>query len=251
MICLGLVVTKDNAHITGTILILLFITSVHLLTDYLKNKDHSLKDHKTISQTVELVHLKKQNILLAKELNFLKSQFNAHILFNFLNFCYSKVHKNSTVAAEAIEAFSDMLRYSLQLKPDQPVPLKKEIEYLENYICIQKCLTAMVCIDFTYDGTIHEKTILPGILVTFVEKAFKHGEINNEFFPIEIHLFADPDQIIFQVKNRKDPAKRIEDMNSTHQTVKDMLDHFYQGCYKLEVKNKDMEYVSELTINCT
>jgi|SRR3954464_1305614 len=196
----------------------------------------------------ELESLKKENAIITKELDFMKNQFNAHVIFNFLNFCYSKVHKSSLNAADAIEAFSDMLRYSLQIKPMEHVPLKKEIEYLENFIRVQKCLTTKVCINFQYEGQIHEKSILPRVLVTFVENAFKYGEINNELHPIEIYLFADSHQVIFNVKNKKSLAKRLEGLEPNYQNVKQMLDALYKDRYELKIKNTQGDYHSELVL---
>lgn len=165
-----------------------------------------------------------------------------------INFCYSKIHKSSESAAEAIESFSEMLRYSSQLKIDEPVPLKKEIEYIENYIVIQKCLTEKVCIDFKYEGEINKKKILPGLLVTFVENAFKYGEINNEQYPIEVYLFANKEQILFKVKNKKNIAKRIDAKDSNYQTVKQTLDSLFGSQYQLTIKNLGHEYQSEFCV---
>jgi sensor histidine kinase YesM len=196
----------------------------------------------------ELEVLKKEKAVMEKELDFLKNQFNAHITFNFLNFCYSKVYKTSEKAATAIETFADMLRYSLQIKPDENVPLKKEIEYIENFIRIQRCLTTKVCVNFQYQGCIEAKLILPRILITFVENAFKHGQINNELYPIEIHLLANPENIIFKVQNKKTINKKIISSNIGRQNVKQMLNSFYNEKYHLSIKNMESDYTIELTL---
>ncbi len=196
----------------------------------------------------ELEVLKRKNATIAKELDFLKNQFNPHITFNFLTFCYSRVHKTSETAATAIMIFSDMLRYSLFVKPDEEVSLRKEIEYLENFISIQKCLTIEVDVNFKYEGCIDVKSILPRILITFVENAFKHGQINNRMRPIEIHLFAKEECIVFTASNKKNKERKILSPEIGHQNVKEMLDSFYKGSYSLEVRDLESDYYSELTL---
>jgi two-component system LytT family sensor kinase len=196
----------------------------------------------------ELDVLKKEKAVISKELDFLKNQFNAHITFNFLSFCYSKVHKTSETAATAIITFSDMLRYSLHIKPDENVSLRKEIEYLKNFINIQRCLTAEIHANFKYEGCVDAKFILPRILITFVENAFKHGQINNRAHPIDIHLFATPERVVFKVRNKKNKEKKIISSDIGHQNVKQMLDSFYKEHYTLKIEDLDTDYYSELIL---
>ena len=73
------------------------------------------------------LHSKREKSLLVKELNFLKNQFNSHITFNFLSYCYSKIHQKQPETAESIGIFSDMLRYTLQSKPEETASLDNEI----------------------------------------------------------------------------------------------------------------------------
>jgi len=197
----------------------------------------------------ELEFLKRDKAILEKELDFLKNQFNAHITFNFLNFCYEKVHKTSEEAALAIEKFADMLRYALHVKPDETVSLKKEIEYLENFITIQRCLTNKVYANFEYEGCVDSKLILPRILITFVENAFKHGQFSNEFSPIEIHLQANPHNIVFKIRNKKNKNKLSINSEIGRQNIRQMLDAFYREKYQLEIEDQESDYFSELTLS--
>jgi hypothetical protein len=50
-----------------------------------------------------------------------------------ITFAYSRIYHHAPEAADSIELFSDMLRYTLQTKPDEQVPLEEEIVYLGNY----------------------------------------------------------------------------------------------------------------------
>ncbi|HEX2682952.1 MAG TPA: histidine kinase, partial [Ferruginibacter sp.] len=72
------------------------------------------------------------------ELNFLKSQINPHFLFNSLNSVYFLIDKQNNGAREALHKFSDMLRYQLYEMNDNTVPIEKEIQYLKDYIDLQK-----------------------------------------------------------------------------------------------------------------
>jgi sensor histidine kinase YesM len=175
----------------------------------------------------------KEKSLLIKELNFLKNQFNSHITFNFLNYCYSNIHKQSPETAEAISNFSDMLRYTLQTGPEEKVALSKEIIYIENFISLQKLLSAKVFVNFDYDGNIGETLILPRILVTFVENAFKHGLCNDPKFPIQINLMVNDDKLTFTIKNKINHSKRIDNTNKGMENVTQILDLYYTDNYEL------------------
>ena len=248
IVIIGFILNSSGAlTISGVFVTLTGLTGflVGLSASHLKKTPIQLQNSSELGNNVlfpELENLKKENIKINAELLFFKNQFNSHILFNFLNFCYSKIHKSSESAAEAIESFSEMLRYSSQMKIDEPVSLKKEIEYIENYIVIQKCLTEKVCVSFKHEGDISKKKILPGLLVTFVENAFKYGEIHNEKHPIEIMLMVVEERIVFNMKNRKNIAQRIDTLDSKHQSPKQMLDFFYEKRYTLKTKDKGDEY---------
>jgi hypothetical protein len=45
-------------------------------------------------------HKRREKALLIKELGFYKNQFNSHITFNFLNYCYSHIHNDSVSSPE-------------------------------------------------------------------------------------------------------------------------------------------------------
>lgn len=189
----------------------------------------------------------REKLLLAKELNFLKGQFNSHITFNFLNYCYSHVHKSSREAAEAIELFSNMLRYSLALKPDEKVTLASEIEYINNFIDLQKILSGQVYVEFTYSGMIKNKTILPLMLITFVENAFKHGQFNDPNKPIKMELEANNSAIIFIVTN-KVIRKPITKPGIGQQNLKQLLNLHYNHKFQLSFEEDEEEYISSLIL---
>ena len=203
---------------------------------------------------VNLKNLEHQNekemILLIKNLGFFKNQFNSHITFNFLNYCYSHIHKSSIEGAEAIELFSNMLRHSLGNKVDKPILLIKEIEYISDYIALHRQLNKDIQVDFHVEGNFKNQYILPYILIIFIENAFKHGEIYSVENPVTIRLETFVNSIKLNVNNKKKLIKgMITSIGIGHSNVRQQLELFYKGRYELYINEEGENYSCELSIN--
>jgi two-component system LytT family sensor kinase len=199
-----------------------------------------------------IIQLKEQNekekVFALEQLNFLRDQFNSHMTFNFLNFCYAKVLPNSPEAAEAIELYTNMLNYSLLIKPDEKVSLQKEVTFITEFIGLQKCLNSKTYVEFKQEGELDGKMVLPRILVSFVENAFKHGQFINLERPIQIHLLAQSNVIFFTVKNWKDHSKKVKTSGIGKKNINEILKLRYEGKYQLEIEDTAQEYSSKLTL---
>ena len=77
------------------------------------------------------------------ELEYLKSQINPHFLFNNLNSIYSLIYHKSDKALKAVEQLSSLLRYMLYEK-NKEVLLTEEVDYLKNFIALQKKLAPII-----------------------------------------------------------------------------------------------------------
>ncbi len=121
-----------------------------------------------------------ENEKLTAELRFLKAQINPHFLFNTLNNLYYLAFTQSPKTTEVIDKLSQMMRYMIYESNHPKVPLTKEIEYMENYISLEKLrLDDQVPIDFEVKGTTQGVIIEPFLFITFLENAFKHGVSTN------------------------------------------------------------------------
>lgn len=186
----------------------------------------------------------KEKLVLIKESGFIKNQFNSHVTFNFLNYCYSKVHKHSRETSEAIEIFSKMLRYSLSCKMYERVLLSKEIEHMEDFIQLQTLLNAEMKVVFVKHGN-GEVYILPGILMNVVENAFfKHGNLNPGNQPIFIKLHAEDTCVTLTVENEK-PSESLE---AGYGNMKRYLDLLCKNRHTLDIDETDARYKVELKL---
>ena len=71
-------------------------------------------------------------------LKYLRSQLNPHFLFNTLNSIYSLSLQKSDKTPEVVVKLADLMRYLIYECNEEKVPLDKEIEFIRNYIEIEK-----------------------------------------------------------------------------------------------------------------
>jgi sensor histidine kinase YesM len=117
-----------------------------------------------------------ENQKLGAELSLLKSQINPHFFFNTLNSIYSLAIIKSDKTPEAIIKLSEIMRYIIYDTEHKLVPLSKEVEYIANYIELQRLrLTKQIKVVFKTQLSKEESVIEPLLLLPFVENAFKHG----------------------------------------------------------------------------
>ena len=117
-----------------------------------------------------------ENQKLGAELSLLKSQINPHFFFNTLNSIYSLAIIKSDRTPEAVLKLSELMRYIIYDTERKVVPLSKEVEYIANYIELQRLrLPDEVKVKFKTDLGTGDAVIEPLLLLPFVENAFKHG----------------------------------------------------------------------------
>jgi hypothetical protein len=152
-------------------------------------------------QTTKLRERQRQELLVENqktELAFLRSQINPHFLFNTLNNVYSLFFQKSDKALRVIERLTVMLRYGLYEKAEK-VPLRKELEHLVNFIELEK-----LRLDFEPEISLDlpagepDLEVPPLLLITFVENAFKHGDLKQ---PMSISLKTEDNTLSYTVTN--------------------------------------------------
>jgi two-component sensor histidine kinase len=197
----------------------------------------------------EKTELEKQS--LTAELAFLKSQINPHFLFNSLNNIYSLAYQKSDATPDAILKLSEIMRYMLYESNDNRVDLEKEITYLKSFIELQKLRfkgNAFVVLEV--EGQIVNQKIVPLILISFVENAFKHGLATDKDSPIHINISVFEDNMLFTIKNKKNNSRQKDQTGGIGMiNVVRRLDLTYPDKYKLSVENKENDYFSELYLN--
>jgi LytS/YehU family sensor histidine kinase len=202
---------------------------------------------KTMNQTAELDKQK-----LAVELDLLKSKLNPHFLFNTLNNIDSLIHNKPDDASVALIRLSDMMRYLTYETSSEVVELKKEIEYVRNFIELHRIrIKTPEDIRFDVQGD-QNIMISPALFVPLVENAFKFASFRMKKPCVDIRLSVDKGIVEFEVYNNYETRTNVS--KSDHSGygliyLKKRLDLIYSGKHQLTIKQDDQVYHVKLIID--
>lgn len=189
-------------------------------------------------------------------LSFLKSQINPHFLFNALNTLFgTALQENAERTGEGIQKLGDMMRFMLHENMQDKISLAREVEYLSNYIDLQKLRTsrsADIKIDTFIEEQLNNLQITPMLLIPFIENAFKHGISLQQPSYIKITLQTKAQTLYFDISNSiyikadNDPEKLKSGIGL--ENVKQRLSLLYHGKHELIIRESAAEFFVHLTL---
>jgi LytS/YehU family sensor histidine kinase len=155
----------DQLFLLDMIIYILFVASFNLSNFY------------SLAQQKELETAKLNEQLSRTKLHALKMQVNPHFLFNTLNVIQVLVMKQETQkAAETLRRLSSFLRQTLDETDSQWVPLKSELDMVEQYLSIEQVRfgerLSVVC---DFDQELMSTKVPAMLLQPLVENAMRHG----------------------------------------------------------------------------
>ncbi|WP_449435249.1 sensor histidine kinase [Pedobacter steynii] len=206
--------------------------------------------------TNELNNLKTELGKSDASLSFLRSQINPHFLFNALNTLYgTALQEKAERTGEGIQKLGDMMRFMLQENLQDKISLTRDVDYLNNYIALQKLRTsrsASISIETQIEDQINGQQIAPMLLIPFVENAFKHGVSLQHPSHIKVTLQTKENTLYFDVNNSihikpdNDPEKLKSGIGL--QNVKQRLALLYPRRHELIVRESANEFFIHLTL---
>ena len=198
---------------------------------------------------------------LKQELEYLKYQVNPHFFMNTLNNIHALVDIDSEKAKASIVELSKLMRYMLYDGSAEQVPVAREIEFLNHYVCLMQ---------LRYDDTVdinietpHEvpyMQIPPLLFISFVENAFKHGISYQQKSFIHINLEISDDKVITFVCNNSKflvrptlsnaPQQKTKESGIGLENVRKRLSLLFPGRHDLSITETDKEFQVKLKIKC-
>jgi hypothetical protein len=106
------------------------------------------------------------------ELSYLKAQLNPQFLFNTLSQLQSLTRARDPRAGDVVLHLADLLRYTLYETDADRVPLERELEFLEDYLALERLRYPAATITHEVTGTVIAQQLSPLVLHPFYEQAF-------------------------------------------------------------------------------
>ncbi len=149
----------------GHLFIYWFVLCFFLILDYYKKY-----------RTEAVKRAEAEKLLSEAQLNALKMQLQPHFLFNTLHSVASLMEENVKEAQDMVGRLGDLLRTSLECQADNFISLRKELEFIENYLSIEKArFQDRLQIHYEVDDSALDASVPSLILQPLVENAIKHG----------------------------------------------------------------------------
>ena len=188
---------------------------------------------------------------MQRHLSQLKAQIQPHFLFNTLNSIYALAVRRDDRTADTIVQLSEFLRYVVtQQGSNEPVELRRELEYIENYLALQQArLRDSVKVDYQVRGDPAGMTIAPLLLITYIENAFKHGVSPEEPCEISIGVDTGAARVTLCVVNTIVAIRfRESDSGIGLENTRQRLELLYPGRHELTIHKAQDRYGVTLTI---
>jgi LytS/YehU family sensor histidine kinase len=194
-----------------------------------------IKSKKALAEA-ELNTQKLQKENTKAQLQTLKNQINPHFLFNSFNILNSLIELEPKRAQLFLEQLSNIYRVFLENINESLIPLKKEIEVMENYSSLlQTRFQNHLNININLDKKDTDWLIPPGVSQMLMENAIKHNGFNKSK-PLTIEIYKEGEYLV--IKNNK--QKRTEPSTSTGIGLRNIKARYeLQGNEELLIENTD------------
>ena len=195
--------------------------------------------YRSLRDEQQMEELKRQN--LQAEMDYLRYQINPHFFMNTLNNIHALIDIDTEYAKSAVIELSKIMRYVLYESGSETISLKKDIQFIENYIELMRIRydsSIDICLD--YPATLPNKVAIPPLLlIVFVENAFKHGVSYNHASFIHIRIGYRDDAVTAVISNSRHEKSRPGTTGIGLENVKKRLALIYQDNYTLSIDDSD------------
>jgi two-component system, LytTR family, sensor kinase len=192
--------------------------------------------------------------VLRSELNFLRAQLDPHFLFNSLNGIAAEIPVHPAAALGMVRELGSYLRYSLDHRHDQIVPLHTELDAMAAYLRIEQARFGDdLRVSLAAGGAARQRPIAAFLLQPLVENAVKHALKTSEPpWNVTMHATQHEDSLRVVVSNTGALARNNTEAPGTGvglQLLRRRLELLYPERHRFDLRQKDDIVEAELTLD--
>jgi two-component system, LytTR family, sensor kinase len=186
----------------------------------------------------------------AMEMALIKAQINPHFLFNTIANIDVLIAKDPTTASAYLNKLSGIMRFMLYETQAETIPLRKELDYIEQYIALQKIRYSNPDqVQFSITGNAGNQMIAPMIFIPFIENAFKFAESKKSDPAIHIRFEIQANKVEFQCENNFQPSlDKSSDSGLGNALIEKRLALLYPQKHTLQSTSENGHYRMKLSI---
>ena len=185
--------------------------------------------------------------LTVAHLRVLQSQLRPHFLFNTLNTVAELVHRDADAADRMITRLGVLLRRSFDAYDEQEVPLRTELDFLQDYVDIMRLrFGGRIAITLQVEPSAHDALVPSLVLQPLVENAIRHG-LEPRVGMGTVTVVARRRQATLELEVRDDgrglPSPRADGsrgwrMGIGLQSTADRLRHLYGEAHRFDIRSR-------------
>jgi len=193
----------------------------------------------------EMIRKEAEKKQISGELKLLRSQINPEFLNTSLNHIKALVTIHPKEAVSNIDDLSEIMSYMLYETSSEKVPLDNEINYIRNYIALQRSRFDPGCIMFEVKGDTSGITVPPLIFMPLLEYVFSGVKDPEAVQQILINISALNREIILNTKYTANPnhENRIFNTHLSFETLRNYFNTLFGDSYSLtenELENSSL-----------
>ncbi|MEC5143937.1 histidine kinase [Chitinophaga sp. 212800010-3] len=185
------------------------------------------------------------------EMALIRAQLNPHFLFNTINNIDVLIEKDAAEASVYLNKLSDIMRFMLYETREEMIPLRRELDYIEKYIALQRIRTSnQEYVQYELNGEPGNRMVAPMLLIAYIENAFKHAVHKREGPVVNIAVDIRPAQIFFSCENKYQRLSAEENKYNGlgNELLQRRLALLYPGTHTLDISDSGGVYRVNLTL---
>lgn len=149
----------------------------------------------------EMIRKEAEKKQISGELKLLRSQINPEFLNSSLNHIKALVSTQPKEAVSNIDDLSEIMSYMLYETSSEKVPLDDEINYIRNYIALQRSRFKTGFINFEVNGDPTGIFIPPLLFMPLLNIVFSNLNFTLQQHELNINIKIIQDELIFELTN--------------------------------------------------
>ncbi len=189
----------------------------------------------------EMIRKEAEKKQITGELKLLRSQINPEFVDITLDQIKEQINKHPEEAVSNIDDLAEIMSYMLYETSSEKVPLDDEINYVKNYLALQRSRFKPGCIEFEVKGDASGITVPPLIFMPILEYVFSSikNPCNEQHIQINISVFNREIKLVTKYTEKPPHETTVFNTSLSFETIRNYFNTLFGDNYSLTESETD------------